>query len=135
VVATSEPGDPTTAEVARSYLESFAAADPDAIAAHVAPGFVNDHASALGSGCVGRDQYRARLPGFLGSFPGLRYEIVSVIAEGDDAAVEYRMTASSEGRPIDIRGVMTMTIRAGLIVRRTDYWDALTFLRQRGERE
>ena len=37
-------------ELTLSYLSSFAGGDPDAIAAHVAPGFVNEHASALGRG-------------------------------------------------------------------------------------
>ena len=40
------------------------------------------------------------------------------------------MTATSDDHPIDIRGVMVMIIGDGLIQRRTDYWDALTFLRQ-----
>lgn len=122
--------DAGAVDVARSYLESFATADPDAIAAHVAAGFVNDHASALGSGCVGREEYRTRLSGFLASFPGLRYRVESVIVDGADIAVEYRMTATSDDHPIDIRGVMVMTIPDGLIERRTDYWDGLTFLRQ-----
>ena len=128
----ADSGITAAADVARSYLASFAGGDPDAVAAHVAPGFVNDHASALGSGCVGRDEYRSRLPGFLGSFPGLRYEVQLVIADeaSGSVAVEYRMTATSDGRPIDIRGVMVMTVESGLITRRTDYWDALTFLRQ-----
>jgi steroid delta-isomerase-like uncharacterized protein len=122
----------SAADVARSYLGSFASGDPDAVAAHVAPGFVNDHASALGSGCVGRDEYRSRLPGFLASFPGLEYAVQSVTADeaSGSVAVEYRMTATSDDHPIDIRGVMVMTVEDGLITRRTDYWDALTFLRQ-----
>lgn len=127
----------TAGDVARSYLASFAAADPDAIVAHVAPAFVNEHASALGSGCVGRDAYLARLPGFLASFPGVRYQVVSVIGEapveGDDTvAVEYHMTATSDGHPIDLRGVMVITVLNSLITRRADYWDSLTFLRQVG---
>jgi steroid delta-isomerase-like uncharacterized protein len=120
-------------DVARSYVTSFASGDPEQIAAHVAPGFVNDHTSALGSGCVGRDEYRSRLPGFLASFPGLHYEVQSVIADGaGGVAIEYRMTATSDGHPVDIRGIMVMTISDGLIERRTDYWDSLTFLRQIG---
>lgn len=132
---TDEPapiGSSEAAGVVRSYLASFAKGDPDAIAAHVAPGFVNDHASALGARSVGRDEYARRLPGFLASFRDVRYTIESVIAEGADVAVAYRVTATSDDRPIDIRGAMFMTVRDGLIVRRTDYWDALTFLRQTG---
>ena len=69
----SGPSDPI--EVARSYLASFADRDPDAIAAHVSDDFVNEHTAALGSSCEGRDEYLRRLPGFLDSMPGLRYEI------------------------------------------------------------
>jgi ketosteroid isomerase-like protein len=116
--------------VARSYLASFASGDPVAIAAHVAPEFVNDHASALGSSCVGRDEYLNRLPQILASLPGLRYDVVSVIGHGDAVAVEYRLTATSDDHPVDIRGVMVMTVRDSLITRRTDYWDGLTFLHQ-----
>jgi ketosteroid isomerase-like protein len=120
--------------VVRSYLASFAAGDPDAIAAHVAPGFVNEHASALGRGSVGADEYRALLPGFLASLPSLRYDVEGLIADGGQVAVQYRLTATSDGRPIDLRGVMVIDVDldAGKIARRTDYWDSLTYLRQTG---
>ena len=117
-------------DTVRSYLASFAGGDPDAITAHVAADFVNDHASALGRGSVGADEYRSRLPGFLASLPGLRYEVESVIAAGDRVAVEYRLIATSHGQPIDVRGVMVIDVNDGEITRRTDYWDSLTYLRQ-----
>lgn len=116
--------------IARSYLESFAGADPDAVAAHVADDFVNEHTSALGSGSVGRDDYRRRLPGFLATFAGLHYEVEQVIGTGPEVAVPYRLTATVDGHPVDLRGVMILRIAGGLITRRTDYWDALTFLNQ-----
>ncbi|MET0323573.1 MAG: nuclear transport factor 2 family protein [Ilumatobacteraceae bacterium] len=127
------------AGIARAYLASFAGeADSavdvqelaDAVAAHVAPGFHNEHASALGSSSTGRDEYRRRLPGFLSSFPGLAYEVETVIADGDGVAVAYRMTATSGGHPFAVRGVMLLEVDSGLITRRTDYWDSLGFLRQ-----
>jgi ketosteroid isomerase-like protein len=120
----------SAADVARSYVESFASADPDVIAAHVADGFVNEHASALGSACRGRDEYRRRLPGFLASLPGLRYDVEQVIGDGPTVAVPYRLTAVSDGHRVDLRGVMVIEVVDGAIARRTDYWDALTFLRQ-----
>ena len=119
-------------EVARAYVESFASGDPDAIAAHVADDFVNEHTSALGSGCRGRDEYRQRLPGFLASLPGLRYDVEQVIGDGSTVAVPYRLTAVSGGHPVDLRGVMVIDVADGAVARRTDYWDALTFLRQTG---
>jgi ketosteroid isomerase-like protein len=122
----------TPEDTVRSYLAAFAGGDPDVIAAHVAPGFVNEHASALGVRSEGVDAYRSRLPAFLASLPGLRYDVESVIADGDRVAVEYRLTATCDGRPIDVRGAMVLDVADGLISRRTDYWDSLTYLRQTG---
>ena len=45
-------------------------------------GFVNDHASALGSRSEGRDEYRSRLPGFLARFPGIRYDVQQLVVDG-----------------------------------------------------
>lgn len=123
----------TAGAVARAYVESFASGDPDAIAVHVADGFVNEHTAALGSGCIGRDEYRRRLPGFLAGFPGLAYEVEDVIGEGPVVAVPYRMTASPPEGDVSLRGVMVIEVHDGLITRRTDYWDALTYLRQTGQ--
>lgn len=121
-------GDPRA--VASSFVASFASGDPDRIAAHVAADFVNEHTAALGSGCVGRDEYRRRLPGFLADFEDLRYEPEDVVVEGDRVVVAYRMTARHGGEPIDLRGVFRLRIVDGLIAHRVDYWDALTFLKQ-----
>jgi steroid delta-isomerase-like uncharacterized protein len=123
----------TAAAVARSYVESFASGDPDAVAAHVTDDFVNEHTAALGSGCVGRDEYRSRLPGFLATFSGLRYEVEDVVAEGDRAMVPYTMHATHDGHAVTIRGVMRIEVRDGKVARRVDYWDALTFLKQVGQ--
>ena len=115
-----------------TVTEAVAAHVADAVAAHVAEDFRNEHTSALGSSSTGRDEYRRRLPGFLTSFPGLAYEVETVIADGSAVAVAYRMTATSDGHPIAVRGVMVFEVVDGLIARRTDYWDSLGFLRQVG---
>ena len=122
-----------TAAVARSYVESFATADPDTIAGHVTDDFINEHTAALSSGCEGKTEYRRRLPGFLASFAGLRYEIEDLVAQGDRAAAAYTMHATYEGHPIAIRGVMRIEVRDGLVAHRTDYYDALGFLKQIGK--
>jgi ketosteroid isomerase-like protein len=126
----------TPAERCRAYLESFASADVDAIAGHVTHDFVNEHAAALGAGCVGADEYRRRLPGFLASMPGLRYDVHDVVAEGDRVAIAYVLRAAVDGpdapRPIAVPGAMLFTVRDGLIARRVDYWDSLVFRRQAG---
>ncbi len=120
-------------DVAAAYLAALSSGVPERVAALVTEDFVNDHASSLGSGCVGRDEYRRRLPGFMASFPGLSYDVERFVSDGTWVAATYRMTAESNGSPIDIRGVMVIETRDGLVARRTDYWDALTFLRQTGQ--
>ena len=114
------------------YLAALSAHDVDRIVACVTEDFVNEHTSALGSTSHGREIYRGRLPGFLGQFERLRYEVVDTIVEGERAAVRYRMTATYEEHALDIPGVMLFVIREGLIAQRTDVWDSLTFLRQTG---
>lgn len=122
----------TSADVARRYLAAFAAGDADAIASMVTEDFVNEHTAALGSGCTGRDDYRRRLPGFLGSMPGLRYEVEDVIADRERVAVAYTLHATVNERPVAVRGMMRFIIRDGFIAQRTDYWDSLVFQRQAG---
>jgi hypothetical protein len=102
--------------------------------------FVNEHLAELGFGSVGRDEYRSRLPGFLTAFAGARYTVVTlgVLAETDppahgDVVVRYRFEANHEGTTIDLPGVMWFAVRDGLVARRTDLWDSLTFLRQTGQ--
>jgi steroid delta-isomerase-like uncharacterized protein len=131
----------TPAEHCRSYLESFATGDPEKIAAHVTDDFVNEHTAALGSGCVGIDEYRKRLPNFIASMPGLRYEIGDTIAEGDRVVVTYTLRCTADPpngdadrtpRDISVRGAMRFDLRDGKIARRVDYWDSLVYLRQAG---
>ena len=124
--------DPTT--VVRSYLGAIATGEPDAIAAHVSEDFWNEHTSALGSSSRGRAEYLARLPGFLGEFPGLCYDVEDIVAEGERVVVAYTMRADWRGRrPIAIRGVFRFRVVEGLIVHRADYWDGTEFLRQTGQ--
>jgi ketosteroid isomerase-like protein len=96
------------------------------------------HASALGSGCTGKDEYLRRLPGFLASMPGLRYDADEPIVDGDRVAAPYVLHAEGTDPggatvPLTIRGVMLLTLRDGLIAERVDIWDALTYLRQTGQ--
>ena len=119
--------------MAAAYLASFASGDPATVASFVSDDFANDHTSALGSGCRGKDAYLERLGEFLSTFEGLAYEAEEILADGGQVAAAYTMRATVEGAPIEIRGVMRLTVRAGLIERRTDYFDSLTFLRQTGQ--
>ena len=95
--------------------------------------FSNEHTSSLGSPSRGKAAYQERLADFLATFSGLTYEAADIIVEGDRAAAAYVMRARVDGTPIEIQGIMRLTIRGGLIERRVDYFDSLTFLRQTGQ--
>ena len=129
---------PANARLALSYLASFDTGDPQLIAEHLSADFVNDHASALGSPSRGRDEYLRRLPEFLASMPGLRYEAGVPIVDGLRVAVQYTLHAmgtSVDGGqvPVTVRGVMLLRVEGGLIAERLDVWDSLGYLRQLGQ--
>ena len=102
------------------------------VAAHVSDDFVNLHTSALASPSQGKEAYQERLADFLTTFSGLAYEVSDIIVERHRAAAAYVMRARVDGSPIEIQGVMRLIVRDGLIERRVDYFDSLTFLRQTG---
>lgn len=128
---------PNPIDVATDYLQAFTSNDPDAIAAMVSDGFRNEHQSALGSDCVGRDEYRRRLPHFLNSFTDRTYQIDDLVEYRreavTDVVVRYRFFATYGDIPVEIPGVMWLTVRGALITRRVDTWDSLTFLQQTGQ--
>jgi predicted ester cyclase len=122
----------SAADICRGYLEAFSTGQPDNVAAFVTDDFINEHTAALGGGCVGIDEYRKRLPGFLASMPGLRYDIEDVVAEGDHVFAAYTLRTTVNDKPIAVRGVMRFFVRDGRIAHRIDYWDSLVFQRQAG---
>lgn len=129
-VTAPSPGSPIA--VCVGYLEAFATGDPDAVAAFVTDDFVNEHTAALGSGCIGIEEYRQRLPGFLASMPGLHYVIEDVMADHDRVVAAYTLHTTANERPIAVRGVMRFVVRDDRIAHRIDYWDSLVFQRQAG---
>jgi ketosteroid isomerase-like protein len=121
-------------DIVTGFLSSFTRNDPDYIAGFVAEGFRNVHDSALGSGCVGREEYRRRLPHFLAAFSDRTYSIDDIVEQQrpsvTDVVVRYRFTATYEETPFEIPGVMWFSVRDDVITKRVDTWDSLTFLRQ-----
>ena len=95
--------------------------------------FSNVHTSALASPSHSKAAYQERLADFLATFAGLAYEVSEIVVEGEQAAAAYVMRARVDGSEIEIQGVMRLTVRGGLIERRVDYFDSLTFLRQTGQ--
>ena len=122
----------TPAEVCATYLNAFGTGDPDAVTAMVTDDFVNEHTAALGSGCTGKDEYVRRVPGFLASMPGLRYEIEDIAADGDRVYGAYTLHTHVNDRDVAVRGVMRFIVRGELIAKRIDYWDSMVFKQQAG---
>ncbi len=118
------------AELVAGYLNAFATGNPDEIVKHVADDFENIQVSELGTGCIGIDTYRERLSVFLAAFEKLRYTINELIVDEDKVAAAYTMRFKSEGRNIEIEGVMILTVRDSLILIRKDYWDGLSYQKQ-----
>ena len=117
--------------VVTAYLAAFESRDPARIAAHVSADFANRHTAALGSSCDGREAYLERLPGFLASMPGLRFEVEELVADGPSVAAFYTMTGRWQGQAdFSVRGVQHLRVEDGLITHRTDYWDSAVFLAQ-----
>ena len=120
------------AQVCAAYLAAFGSGNPDNVTALVTDGFVNEHTAALGSGCTGKTEYARRVPGFLASMPGLRYDVEDIIADGDRVAAAYMLHTHVNGRDVAVRGMMRFRIEGDLIAHRTDYWDSLVFQQQAG---
>lgn len=127
---------PSPIDVATGFLGSLSTNDPDVIASQVSDNFHNEHHSALGSDCVGREEYRRRLPYFLEAFADRGYQIDDLVAQRresvTDVVIRYRFVATYDDTPIEIPGVMWLTVRGQLVTRRVDTWDSLTFLKQTG---
>ena len=119
-------------QVCAAYLAAFASGQADCVTDMVTDDFVNEHTAALGSGCSGKAEYAQRVPGFLASMPGLRYEVEEIIAEGDRVAAAYTLHTHVNGHDIAVRGIMRFRVEGQLVAHRTDYWDSLVFQQQAG---
>ena len=133
------------AAIALAYLAALGGSDPAEVTLLVADGFRNEHTAELGARCVGRDEYSRRLPDFFAMFPNRRYDVEETAvgslvdparaggATTTEVVVRYRFGADVDGTRIDIPGVMWISVDAdGLITRRLDCWDSLTYHRQTG---
>lgn len=122
----------TPVQVCAAYLAAFATGDPGQITSKVTDDFVNEHTAAIGTGCTGKAAYIERVPNFLASMPGLRYDVEDIVGEGERVFAAYTLHTRVNDRDVAVRGVMRFVVRGELIARRTDYWDSLVFQRQAG---
>jgi steroid delta-isomerase-like uncharacterized protein len=131
---------PTSEELVRTYFEALSRHDLDAMAAAWAPDGVETIAGVteLHGAAAIREYWR----GVFAAMPDWRFEVLEVVAEGDHAAVHWRLTATHTGAPyqgvepagarIDARGVDVVTVRDERISRLDAYPDGMTVARQLG---
>ncbi|MGH2961931.1 MAG: ester cyclase [Solirubrobacterales bacterium] len=139
-MSAAEPTTRGVAETARSYFESIARHDLEAMVSHWKPG-----ASGSIHGMVeltAPDNYREWFGGLFAAFPDLEFEILDVVAEGDKAAVRWRAAGTftggdfegmiANGSSVEMEGCDVVTIRDGLIVDNRAYMNAADMARQLG---
>lgn len=114
----------------RSYFAAFSSGQPSVVSAHVSDDFINQHLGILGGGCEGRAVYEERLAKFLTSFAQLRYEVEAVCVDAASGSARYRMHFRQDERDFEVPGIMWFELAGGLITKRIDCWDGLTYLRQ-----
>ena len=140
-MSATEPTTRGAAEVARSYFEAIGRRDLEAMVRHWKPG-----ASGSIHGLVdltAPDTYRAWFGALFAAFPDFEFEILDLVAEGEQAAVRWRATGSftgpgtfegmiANGRAVEMEGCDMVTVRDGLIVDNRAYMNAAEMGRQLG---
>lgn len=125
--------DRSSDSLIRSYFKAFSSGDPKAVSSHVTDGFINRHLGVLGGGCETKVVYEERLSQFLATFAQLRYDVFATCIGSDgQASARYAMHFVQDGKPFEVPGMMWFELSGGLIAKRTDCWDGLTYLKQAG---
>jgi glyoxylase-like metal-dependent hydrolase (beta-lactamase superfamily II)/ketosteroid isomerase-like protein len=127
-------------DLVRSYFDALSRHDLDAMAAAWAPDGVETIAGV--AELHGAPAIREYWAGVFAALPDWRFEILDVVAAGDQVAVHWRLKATHTGATyqgvepagarIDARGADIVTVRDGRIVRLDAYPDGMTVGRQLG---
>lgn len=89
----------------------------------------------------GREQLRGLVPAVFAAMPDVIFEVTGGIAGGDGAAIEWVMSGTHKGdlpgmpatgKRFSVRGTTILELQDGKIRRESDYWDAVTFMKQVG---
>jgi predicted ester cyclase len=132
-----------TAEVARSYFEAVGRHDLDAMEAHYRPGPIGRIRGMVELVTGPGGNYRAWFSNVFAAFPDFTFEILDLIAEGDKAAVRYRLTGTfngtarfqgldPNGASVDVEGCDVVTVEDGLLVDNQAYLNGTEIARQLG---
>lgn len=127
--------------VARSYFEAVAARDLEAMVRHWEPGGTGEIHGLVA--LTAPDTFRAWFANLFAAFPDFRFEILDVVAEGEQAAVRWRATGTFDGNArfegmdptgarVDLTGCDLLTIRNGKVQRNDAYMNGAQMAQQLG---
>jgi steroid delta-isomerase-like uncharacterized protein len=129
------------AEAARNYFGAIARQDLDAALTFWREGGI-DYLAPVGE-LRARDGMREYFESLFAAFPDFRYEVLTMVAEGDQAAIRWRATGTFTGKPyldviangkrMEAEGCDLLRVdEDGLIVHNDSYWDDAATTRQIG---
>jgi predicted ester cyclase len=133
--------DSSAAAIARAYFDRVGARDVDGMMEFWEPGGVGDiHGVAV---LTAPTTYREWFGELFAAFPDFRFEVLDLVAEGDQAAVRWRATGTFDGdrrfeglipngASVDITGFDLLTIRGGKIQRNEAYMNGVEMGQQLG---
>jgi predicted ester cyclase len=139
VEAATEPR--SAAEVAKSYFEAVAARDIEAMLEHWDPdggGYIHGMVDVRVP-----DTYRGWFADLFKAFPDFRFEVLDIVAEGEMAAVRWRVSGTFNGSTrfegmdpngarVETEGCDVLTIRDGKLVSNYAYTNGAEMMRQLG---
>lgn len=141
-MATTESKTKGTAEVARAYFGAVAERDVEGMIALWRTGSGLGHIHGMVELRPPED-YRRWFGAFFAAFPDLAFEVLSLTAEDDQAAVRWRASGAftgsgmfegmlPNGKAIEIEGIDLLTVHDGLIDELHAHTNAVVMLRQLG---
>jgi predicted ester cyclase len=129
------------AEAARNYFGAIARQDLDSAFSFWKEGGI-DYLAPVGE-LRAPEGMREYFTGLFASFPDFRYEVLTMVADGDQAAIRWRASGTFTGKPYTgivangksmvAEGCDMLRVDAdGLIVHNDSYWDDSATARQIG---
>jgi predicted ester cyclase len=127
--------------VARAYFEAVAERDLDRMVDFYVPGGTGEIHGLVT--LTAPDTYRAWFGNLFAAFPDFHFEVLDVVAEGDQAAVRWHATGTFNGSSrfegmdptgakVDLTGFDLLTIRNGKIQRNDAYMNGAQMAQQLG---
>jgi|SRR5918992_874908 predicted ester cyclase len=140
-MAETEQAERTVREVAETYFEAVANHDIEAMLEHWDPdggGYIHGMIDIRVP-----DTYRGWFADMFKAFPDWNFEVLDVVAEGENAAVRWRATGTfngpvrfegmePNGAQVEIEGCDVLTIRDGKLVSIYAYTNGAETMRQLG---